>query len=87
MRIPRLMNSGAGRWRTVARAPEIRPQEVLMRPSVSRIPTVVVGIDTADGDRGDRLLDEGRMPRLAGLLARGRRGHVEPWPPGFYDMV
>jgi hypothetical protein len=47
MRIPRLMNRGAGRWRTVAQAPEIQPQEVLMRPSVSRIPTVVVGIDTA----------------------------------------
>lgn len=52
-----------------------------------RSPVVVIGIDTADLDRVDRLVAEGRMRRLAALRAIGLRGRIEPWPPGFFDMV
>jgi predicted AlkP superfamily phosphohydrolase/phosphomutase len=54
---------------------------------MKRTPVVVIGIDTADIDRVDRLVDEGRMPRLAALRSAGLCGRVEPWPPGFFDMV
>lgn len=47
----------------------------------------MIGIDTADHERIERLIDEGRMPRLAALRALGLRGRIEPWPPGFFDMV
>lgn len=58
-----------------------------MESSAQPTPVVVVGIDTADHDRIERLVAEGRMPHLTALLAQGRRGHLEPWPPAFYDMV
>jgi len=55
-----------------------------MRPQA---PVIALGLDSAEGSVVERLLDEGRLPNLAALRARGVDGRVRAEPDGFLSMV
>lgn len=55
-------------------APSLAPWPVPEGPEAGRRALLVVGIDGGRWDTIDPLLAAGRLPNLAGLVARGRRG-------------
>jgi predicted AlkP superfamily phosphohydrolase/phosphomutase len=50
-------------------------------------PVIALGLDSAEGSVVERLLDEGRLPNLSALRARGVHGRVRAEPDGFLSMV
>jgi predicted AlkP superfamily phosphohydrolase/phosphomutase len=50
-------------------------------------PAVLIGLDAAEIDVIERLLEEGRLPNLAALRRRGRSGRLETRPNAFLSMV
>jgi hypothetical protein len=64
---------------------------VLLAPGPSRptggVRVVLIGIDGGTWGSIDPLLDAGRMPNLAGLIARGRRADLRSLPSMFSPQV
>ncbi len=50
-------------------------------------PAILIGLDATEITLIDQLIADGRMPNLAALRQRGRRGRLETHPPMFLSMV